>query len=74
MDSIPVEDGKWPLTFMRERPCARPRSYSGKLIYSSLIFATAFAHQMQLLTSDRPLAERLQELKLGEHVEYIDVT
>jgi len=39
-----------------------------------LIFATAFAHNMQLLTSDRRLAERLRELELGEHVEYIDVT
>jgi len=29
---------------------------------------------MRLLTPDRPLAERLQELELGEHVEYIDVT
>lgn len=28
-------DGRWLLTFMRERPCARPRSYSGKLICSS---------------------------------------
>lgn len=38
-----------------------------------LIFATALAHHMQLLTCDRPLAERLRELEHGERVEQIEV-
>lgn len=36
-----------------------------------LIFATALANQLRLLTSDQNLARRLTELGLGEHVEVL---
>jgi predicted nucleic acid-binding protein len=39
-----------------------------------LIFATALANQMRLLTSDQRLVERLTELGLGEHVEGLAVS
>lgn len=39
-----------------------------------LIFATALANQLRLLTSDLRLAERLTELGFGEHVEGLSVS
>jgi predicted nucleic acid-binding protein len=39
-----------------------------------LIFATALANQMRLLTSDQRLVERLTDLGFGEHVESLLVS
>jgi len=39
-----------------------------------LIFSTALANQMRLLTSDQHLVARLTELDLGDHVEGLTVS